>query len=239
MGLHINVLLFNFNKSSVATSSEYAFSGGQFRGEYNNESQYKRSHVFIPPPNTVKVEIVATITGHGFGQDSANCAEFCDHEHHYYLGGYHAYEYHPLVGNNLGCTTLVDRGVVANQFGSWPYGRGGWCPGQDVEHWTYDITSWVDLSGENNLTYRGLYNGQEYVPQNDQGGSREIRAVIWVVFYTNTSVVAPSFVQTQPPVTHDIVDFCNPNVGYGQLCSQHLLNLKHQDFVFGTASNWS
>ena len=239
MGLHIYALLFNFNESTVATGSEYAFSGGQFRGDYNNDSQYKRSHVFTPPANTIKVEIVATITGHGFSQDSANCAEFCDHEHHYDLGGNHAYESHPLVGNNLGCTTLVNRGVVANQFGSWPYGRGGWCPGQEVEQWTYDITSWVDFSGENNLTYRGLYNGQEYVPQNDQGGSREIRAVIWVVFYSSTTVVSPSFDYTPPPQPPNGVDFCASDYGYDQLCSQHLLNLNNQDFGFGTATKWT
>jgi len=239
MGLYIYAILFDFNEPSVATSSEYAFSGGQFSGGYNNESQYKRSHVFTPPINTVKVEIVATISGHGFGQDSANCAEFCDHEHHYYLGADHAYESHPLVGNNLGCTTLLNRGVVANQFGSWPYGRGGWCPGQDVEQWTYDITSWVDMNGENNLTYRGLFNGQEYVPQNDQGGSRQIRAVIWIVFYSNTTLVSPSFDYTSPPQSQQAVDFCAPGQGYDQLCSHHLLDLNNRDFGFGTATNWN
>ena len=186
MGLHISVLLFNWNESKVPTSSEFAFAGGQFRGEYNNESQYKRSHIFTIPPLTTKVEIVATITGHGFGQDSENCAEFCNHEHHYYLDNYHAMEGHSIVKNGQGCTTLVNEGVVANQFGSWPYGRAGWCPGQDVKQWRYDITSWVDMSGENNLTYRGLFNGQEYVPQNDQGGSRNIQAVVWIVFYSDT-----------------------------------------------------
>ncbi len=236
MGLHITALLFNFNEDKVATSSEYAFSGGQFRGEYNNESQYNRHLVFTPPTGVSKVEIVATITGHGFGQDNDNCAEFCDHEHHFYIGNNHAYEDHPLVGNNLGCTTLLNQGVVANQFGSWPYGRGGWCPGQDVKHWTFDITMWVDMNGENNLTYRGLFNGQEYVPQNDQGGSREIRAVIWLVYYTNTSSIAPTFAIPSQPPTDNTDDFCRINGSYDSICSQLILNLEYQDFSFGTAT---
>ena len=55
--------------------------------------------------------------------------------------------------------------------------------GQDVKQWTYDITDWVDNSTENNLQYRGLFNGQEYVPQDTNGGSRQIRANIWLVWY--------------------------------------------------------
>ena len=73
--------------------------------------------------------------------------------------------------------------VVANQFGSW-HGCAGWCAGQDVKQWTYDITSWVDMNGQNNeLTYRGLFNGQEYNPTGESGkGGRNIAAEIWVVF---------------------------------------------------------
>ena len=73
--------------------------------------------------------------------------------------------------------------VVANQFGSWPFGRAGWCAGQDVKQWVYDITDWVDNSSINNLEYKGLFNGQEYVPQDTNGGGREIRANIWLVYY--------------------------------------------------------
>ena len=78
----------------------------------------------------------------------------------------------------------------ANQFGSWPFGRAGWCAGQDVKQWTYDITDWVDNSSTNNLRYRGLFNGQEYVPQDTNGGGREIRANIWLVWYDQTELAA-------------------------------------------------
>ncbi len=181
--LTVKLLFSNWNIGERSFSGEQVFTGGQFRGDYNNESQYKRQHNFTTLSDYYKLKIVATITGHGFNQDQANCAEFCDHEHHYYLNGNTAYEWHPIVYDNQGCEKEVDRGVVANQFGSWPYGRAGWCAGQDVKQWTYDITDWVDNSSENNLRYRGLYNGQEYVPQDTNGGGREIRANIWLVWY--------------------------------------------------------
>ncbi|MCH1423044.1 MAG: hypothetical protein L7U62_06105, partial [Candidatus Poseidoniaceae archaeon] len=90
-----------------------------------------------------------------------------------------------IVYSNEGCENEVDNGVVANQFGSWPFGRAGWCAGQDVKQWNYDITSWSDMNGgTNHLTYRGLFNGQEYVPSDGVGnGQRNIHAEIWVVYY--------------------------------------------------------
>ena len=179
----IKLLFSDWDVGERSSSGEQVFTGGQFKGQYNNESQYKRQHNFTALTDYHHVKIVATITGHGFDQDQANCAEFCDHEHHYYLNGNHAYEWHPIIGDSQGCEKLVDDGVVANQYGTWPYGRAGWCAGQDVKQWTYDITDWVDNSSTNNLQYKGLFNGQEYVPQDTNGGSREIRANIWLVWY--------------------------------------------------------
>ena len=179
----VKLLFSNWNVGERSTSGEQVFTGGQFAGEYNNESRYKRQHNFTALSDYNSLKIVATITGHGFNQDQANCAEFCDHEHHYYLNGNTAYEWHPIVYDNQGCEKEVDDGVVANQFGSWPFGRAGWCAGQDVKQWVYDITDWVDNSSTNNLEYKGLFNGQEYVPQDTNGGGREIRANIWLVYY--------------------------------------------------------
>ena len=158
----------------------------QFDGTYNDESKYNRQFNFTVPSGTSRVEIVATITGHGFGQDNQNCAEFCNHEHHYSMNSFSAAELHPIANQNDGCKQIVSEGVVANQYGSWPYGRAGWCPGQDVKQWRYDISSWVDMAGStiNNLQYQGLYNGQEYIPSDGVGnGNRNIHAEIWIVYY--------------------------------------------------------
>ena len=185
----IKFLFSNWGSGERAFDADFGFNGGQFDGTYNNESKYVRSLNFTVPSEATRVEIVATITGHGFQKDDANCAEFCDHQHHYYLGSHHTYEWHPIVYSNTGCENEIENGVVANQFGSWPYGRAGWCAGQDVKQWRYDITSWVDLNGQNNeLTYRGLFNGQEYNPTGESSkGGRNIVAEIWVVFYTNST----------------------------------------------------
>ncbi|MEC7260873.1 MAG: peptide-N-glycosidase F-related protein [Candidatus Thermoplasmatota archaeon] len=187
--LTIKFLFSNWGSGERAFDAEFGFTGGQFDGTYNNESRYVRSLNFTVPSETTRVEIVATITGHGFQQDDANCAEFCDHQHHYYMDSHHTYEWHPIVYSNTGCENEVNNGVVANQFGSWPFGRAGWCAGQDVKQWSFDITSWVDMNGQNNeLTYRGLFNGQEYNPTGESSkGGRNIVAEIWVVFYTNST----------------------------------------------------
>jgi hypothetical protein len=47
----------------------------------------------------------------------------------------------------------------------------------------------VDWSGgANMLRYQGLYNGVNYVPQNEQSGAnQDIRVVSYVIYYTNIS----------------------------------------------------
>ena len=199
--LNVSVYLSNWDDDGLRpTSGELAFGGGSFRGQYNNESQYKRVHELQIPEGTEKVEIYAVITGHGFGKDSANCAEFCNHEHRYSMNGYVTQEDHAMAGNstvgsdNEGCAKEMHNGASANQLGSWPYGRAGWCAGQDVKPWTYDISQWIDwANSQNSLQYQGLYDGQNYVPQNEQSGANQnIHANIWVVYYTNISAQSSS-----------------------------------------------
>ena len=222
MGVVITVLLSNWGENDQPFAAEYAFSGGQFKGEYNNQSQHKRQHLFTIPEGTDRVEIVATITGHGFNSDAANCSEFCNHEHHYSMNGFTAMEDHAIAGTAQGCQNLIGQGVIANQFGSWPYGRAGWCAGQDVKQWRYDITSWL-VEGENNLSYRGLYQGQEYVPQSDTGGDRKIIAAIWLVYYNETgAAIGTNSVEQSmqpPPSIFDLS--CDPV--HNSACQGHLI----------------
>lgn len=46
-------------------------------------------------------------------------------------------------GSPLGCTNLVKDGAVPNEYGTWLYGRGGWCDGLQVDPWRIDITAQV------------------------------------------------------------------------------------------------
>ena len=186
----VKFLFSDWGSGTRSVNATYAFSGGQFDGTYNDETRYVRQLNFTVPPEATSVKIVATITGHGFGQDAENCAEFCDHEHHYTMGQHHAYEWHPIVHDREGCENEVRNGVVANQYGSWPFGRAGWCAGQNVEQWIYNITDWVDnaTNNTNHLIYRGLFNGAEYVPSDGIGnGGRNIRGEVWIVFYGPTT----------------------------------------------------
>lgn len=48
--------------------------------------------------------------GHGWGVDEDNCAEFCDHTHHFTVNGVTGPELtktHPTAGNEDGCKTQV------------------------------------------------------------------------------------------------------------------------------------
>ena len=76
------------------------------------------------------------------------------------------------AGTADGCFEKVNDGVVPNQYGSWPYGRAGWCPGQDVKLIEIDITEAL-VSGENTFSYAAYLNGEIYKPVvTDESGYR-------------------------------------------------------------------
>ena len=113
--------------------------------------------VFEIPDNATKVEFVSYITGHGWGCDGFNCAEFCNSKHTFTVnGGVYEFENdHPEANDNTHCMELdtIIEGVVPNQWGTWGYGRAGWCPGQDVHPVITDITEYVSIGDENVMDY--------------------------------------------------------------------------------------
>ena len=113
--------------------------------------------VFEVPDNATKVEFVSYITGHGWGCDGFNCAEFCNSKHIFTVnGGVYEFENdHPEADDNTHCMELdtIIEGVVPNQWGTWGYGRAGWCPGQDVHPAITDITDYVSIGEENVVDY--------------------------------------------------------------------------------------
>ncbi|DAC23609.1 MAG TPA: hypothetical protein HA345_03535, partial [Candidatus Thalassarchaeaceae archaeon] len=170
---------------------ELAFNidGTKFNSNYNNESTSDRRHD-VDTNTWHSVSIVAAITGHGFGQDPNNCAEFCNHEHRYSMNGYDVTEDHPMAGNSSvnsdqqGCRKTTGEGTVANQFGSWPYGRAGWCAGLDVKLWSHDITHWINPTGTNELFYQGLFDGAQY---QETSTNPYIVGTVWIVYEHNTT----------------------------------------------------
>ena len=168
----------------------FKINSDKFNSNYNNESTFDRRHDVDTSNTWHSISIVAAITGHGFGNDPNNCAEFCNHEHRYSMNGYDVTEDHPMAGNSTvnsdqqGCAKTTGEGTVANQFGSWPYGRAGWCAGQDVKLWIHDISHWVNPSGTNELIYQGLFDGVQY---QETSTNPYIVGRVWIVYEHNTT----------------------------------------------------
>ena len=127
-----------------------------------------------------KAKIVAYITGHGNGSEQANCAEFCQFESVFTVNGTDFTIDFKNAGTADGCFEKVSEGVVPNQYGSWPYGRAGWCPGEDVKLIEIDVSNAL-VSGENIVSYSAYLNGKVYEPVvTDESG---YRAEIYLTSY--------------------------------------------------------
>ncbi|MFH2008520.1 MAG: peptide-N-glycosidase F-related protein [bacterium] len=130
------------------------------------------------PADVQRVELHHAITGHGMSQPG-NCAEFCDTYHHYYVNGADNVQHFPTTGNQQGCMFQIPEGTVPNQYGTWWFGRGGWCPGKYVPVGVFDITSQVSPGASNTFEYEGFYLNQPYTGDN----WRNIHQASWVVIY--------------------------------------------------------
>ena len=161
--------------ADTATAAELAFRGGAFDATYNDREPY----TFTPPAGTERVELVVLVSGHG--QDATtNCAEWCDHEHTFAVGGTGVADisFPGEAGTPLGCAELANEGVPPGQWGNWSPLRAGWCPGLPVPARRVDITDAVDLTGANELTYAGTLAGGE-----PGGGNIDLSA--YLVYYAS------------------------------------------------------
>jgi hypothetical protein len=166
-GNTLNFHLSNQGKEGAAQKAVPLFTGGSFNQDYN--SQYEPIDIEIPSDAT-RVELYAVISGHGWGADIENCAEFCNHTHHFSVNGTEYVKEHPEAGQPRGCIDQISLGTTPNQFGTWPFGRGGWCPGMQVDPWIVDVTESVQKGEINTVTYQGLFNGADYVPESSNSG---------------------------------------------------------------------
>lgn len=110
------------------------------------------------PADTRRAELYVLVTGHG--ADTSQCAEFCNHGHHFVFNGNDHLVDFPEARSPSGCAERVDQGVVPNQHGTWYFGRGGWCPGLDVRPVVIDVTSELRAGAENELTYSATVDGR-------------------------------------------------------------------------------
>lgn len=141
-----------------------------------------------PPPQVTTVDIpsdaaattlYAVITGHGGA--TRNCAEFCDHQHAFAIGDDRYTAAHPEAGTATGCLDRLGEQVVPNQWGTWWFGRGGWCPGQPVSPWNWDLTDAVSPGTSATVTYTTSLAG---APSPADAG--DVRVDAWLVTWAAT-----------------------------------------------------
>ena len=163
----LKVRLYNQDKGMRPVRATRLFGGGGYANAYN--SKYVPMSVPVSEA-TKRVEVVAHITGHGYGSEAANCAEFCAHAHHFGVNGDEYVKEHPAAGWTYGCAEQVVDGALPNQFGTWYLGRGGWCPGLQVDPFVADVTDSALPGQDNTLTYKSLLDGKDYVAEPGPGG---------------------------------------------------------------------
>ena len=76
-------------------------------------------------------------------------------------------------------------GTTPNEYGTWLYGRDGWCDGRGVYPWTQDITHALNRLGGRKfqLDYTGLWNNTIPDPSSLQQGSPVMMMQTYIVFY--------------------------------------------------------
>ena len=159
--------LYNQGKGMRPVRVTKLFGGGGYANSYN--AKYEPMPITISE-DTKRVEVVAHITGHGFGSEAENCAEFCNHTHHFGVNGTDYVKEHEEAGWMYGCAMQVVDGTIPNQYGTWYLGRGGWCPGFQVDPYVADVTADITVGAQNSFTYKSLLNGKDYVATPGSGG---------------------------------------------------------------------
>ncbi len=169
----LSLRLSNRNKPEAPSEAIFLWSGGPFGAAYNTS----HAPIDVPiPADAARVELFAIVTGHGAG--TGQCAEFCNHQHEVTVGSEVYLREFPEAGTDAECVPQTVNGMVPNQGGTWWFGRGGWCPGQQVEPWVEDITSAVTPGQTVTLSYRGLRNGND-----PADGSGDINLTSYLIVY--------------------------------------------------------
>jgi hypothetical protein len=164
----------NRGKGLRPTKAELLWTGGGFHSKFSAEHPDRTPKI---PVGAKKVALWAIITGHGAAAGT-QCAEFCNHEHKFSIGAQSWIKAHPAAQNQSGCIPEVANGMTPNQGGTWWFGRGGWCPGQQVEPWSVDLTAVAPAGSQPTIRYEGLLDG---APPPD--GDANIAASVYLVSY--------------------------------------------------------
>jgi hypothetical protein len=163
----------NQGKATRPATTELLWTGGPFNSAYNATREPVTRTV---PAGTTKTEVVSIITGHGAATNQ--CSEFCNHQHRLVANGEPFLREFPEAGTEEGCIAQVSGLMVPNQGGTWWFGRGGWCPGQQVTPWIVDLTSLAAPGEDLTISYEGLFG--DATPPDDAG---DILLSTYLVFH--------------------------------------------------------
>ncbi len=155
------------------TETQILHYGGDLNPDW--EAQHPPVDVEVPA-GVQKVELAVVASGHGM-QSPGNCAEFCEIENRFFINGTERLLQFTEPGDNYGCMDQTGIGTVPNQYGTWWYGRNGWCPGKEVPMTTIDITDLVQPGQTNTFQYLATFQGDLY-----PGGARQ-ETTAWLVYY--------------------------------------------------------
>ncbi len=135
-------------------------------------------------------KIKTRMSGHGQVGNAA-CCEWVKNNHSIKVDGVTRFEWDIYEEEDCGTNPLIGQG------GTWPYAREGWCPGDKVKEYEFELTPFVTPGDSVALDY--VIND---VPIFDPGqGSGNYRAAYDLISYS-----APNF-----ELDASIVDVLNPN----------------------------
>lgn len=108
------------------------------------------------PATATRVDARIVTTGHGWGNTTGNCAEFCRLRQDLYVNG-ERWSHDPWRGD-------CERNPVNPQGGTWKYDRNGWCPGTVALGKGFDVSTVVVPGADNLVDYDvRKTDGSEYV----------------------------------------------------------------------------
>ncbi len=149
-------------------------------------------------------KIRMTMTGHGQGNTN-NAAEFSNFTHHIHIDGQESFTQNLWKDD-------CDQNSCSPQSGTWPHSRAGWCPGQDVQPWEWDMNGlytpggFVDvdfvLQDYTNLNNTGYNGGSHTEPH--------YRCHAYFIQYSTDEFVG---IDDNSQTENDIIGYPNPTTG--------------------------
>lgn len=101
--------------------------------------------VVMIPDNAENSTLRIMNTGHGQG-NTDNAAEFSQKTHAIFVNGNQEFTQYLWKDD-------CDQNPCSPQSGTWEFSRAGWCPGQEVVPWDYDVTSLVTAGQSASFDY--------------------------------------------------------------------------------------